>query len=219
MEERMKYSAVLFDLDGTLLYTLEDISDALNRTLVKHGMPPISLDETRANVGNGSARLVERAVPAGTSPEDEKAVLRDYRADYDINCNVKTRPYPEIPALLEKLSAAGAGLAVVSNKPDGAVKSLVSAYFPGIFAVAVGEGPNVRRKPAPDTLLAALDRLGVGREEAVYVGDSEVDIATAANAGLKCVSALWGFRSEEELKEHGAAELISSPLELLNIIR
>lgn len=215
----MKYSAVLFDLDGTLLYTLEDIAAALNRALAGRGMPPRTLEEVRAFVGNGSARLVERAVPQGCGAEETARVLSDYRADYDSNCDVRTRPYPEIPELLRGLSGAGYRLAVVSNKPDGAVKALVEAHFPGMFGVAVGEGPLVRRKPAPDTLLAALGKMGAGPAEAVYVGDSEVDIATAANAGLRCVSALWGFRTRRQLEEAGAAELISSPLELAGLLK
>lgn len=214
----MKYSAVLFDLDGTLLYTLEDIADALNRTLCAHGMQELALDMVRAYVGNGSRRLVERAVPSGSTEETVEGVLRDYRADYDINCNVKTKPYDGITELLEALSARGFKLAVVSNKPDGAVKALAQAHFPGVFSIAVGEGPNVRRKPWPDSVLAAMEKMGVHKEEALYVGDSEVDVQTASNAGVRCVSACWGFRTKEELAEAGATLMIDRPLELLNHI-
>lgn len=214
----MNYSAVLFDLDGTLLYTLRDIADALNRTLRAHGMPERSLEEVRAFVGNGSARLVERAVPEGSVRETAESVLRDYRIDYDKNCNVATKPYDGIPELLEELKGKGYRLAVVSNKPDGAVKELAQAHFPGIFDIAVGESPSVRRKPAPDTLLAAMKELGTMREESVYLGDSEVDIATAKNAGVRCVSACWGFRSREQLTEAGATEIIASPKDFLRSI-
>ena len=214
----MKYSAVLFDLDGTLLYTLEDIADALNRTLCAHGMKELALDMVRAYVGNGSRRLVERAVPSGSTEETVEGVLRDYRADYDINCNVKTKPYDGITELLEALSARGFKLAVVSNKPDGAVKALAQAHFPGVFSIAVGEGSNVRRKPWPDSVLAAMEKMGVQKEEALYVGDSEVDVQTASNAGVRCVSACWGFRTKEELAEAGATLMIDRPLELLNHI-
>ena len=207
----MKYSAVLFDLDGTLLYTLEDIAAALNRTLSAHGMPVLTLDRVRAFVGNGSKRLVELAVPAGTNPASADAVLRDYRADYDNNCNIKTRPYDGIPELLDTLKDRGVKLAVVSNKPDGAVKELSSVHFPGIFSIAVGEGPAVQRKPSPDTVLKAMTELSAGKNETLYVGDSEVDIETARNAGVACVSADWGFRTRQQLIKRARFGL-SAPL-------
>lgn len=145
----MKYSAVLFDLDGTLLYTLEDIAAALNRALSAHGMPTLALDRVCASVGNGSKCLVELAVPAGTDQALADSVLRFYRADYDHNCDIKTRPYDGIPELLDTLKDRGVKLAVVSNKPDGAVKALATAHFPGIFTIAVGRdrgcGANPRR--------------------------------------------------------------------------
>lgn len=215
----MKYSAVLFDLDGTLLYTLEDIAAALNRTLSAHGMPALTLDRVRAFVGSGSKRLVELAVPAGTDRASADAVLYDYRADYDKNCDVKTRPYDGIPELLDTLKDCGVKLAVVSNKPDGAVKALSAAHFPGIFSIAVGEGPSVRRKPAPDTVLAAMSELGAVKDETLYVGDSEVDVETARNAGVACISAGWGFRTRQQLIEAGALRIIGSPSELLNILQ
>lgn len=214
----MKYSAVLFDLDGTLLYTLEDIAAALNRALSAHGMPTLALDRVCASVGNGSKCLVELAVPAGTDQALADSVLRFYRADYDHNCDIKTRPYDGIPELLDTLKDRGVKLAVVSNKPDGAVKALATAHFPGIFTIAVGEGPRVRRKPAPDAVLAAMAELRVEKNTALYVGDSEVDIQTARNAGVACVSAEWGFRTRQQLIEAGAFRIIRSPLELVSII-
>jgi len=214
----MKVSAVLFDLDGTLLNTLTDIAAALNRTLAGRGLPQLTLEEVRAYVGNGSRRLVERAVPAGTADAVTDAVLAAYRADYDKNCDIATRPYAGIPGTLAALKAAGIRLAVVSNKPDGAVKALTDTHFPGIFSSAVGEGPGIRRKPAPDTVLAAMAKLGVSAEETVYVGDSEVDVATAKNAGVPCLSALWGFRTRTQLEEAGAARFLERPEELPELI-
>jgi len=219
MEEWMKFSAVLFDLDGTLLYTLEDIADALNRTLAAHGMPERTLDEVRAFVGNGSARLVELSVPERCSDEERQAVLADYRRDYDRNCDIKTRPYEGITDAMRTLKTMGCRLAVVSNKPDAAVKALAKAHFPGLLESAVGESGKVRRKPSPDTVLAAMEQLGAGRDDTVYVGDSEVDILTAGNAGLPCVSVCWGFRSREELVKAGAAVIVDSPSALAELIK
>jgi phosphoglycolate phosphatase len=218
MEERMKYSAVLFDLDGTLLYTLEDIADALNRTLEKYDMPVRTLDEVRAFVGNGSARLVELSVPADCGDELRQRVLSDYRADYDANCDIKTRPYDGIADAMRALKAGGCRLAVVSNKPDAAVKALSAAHFPGLLESAVGEGGQVRRKPAPDTVLAAMAQLNAGKDCTVYVGDSEVDVLTAKNAGVDCISVCWGFRSRAQLMEAGARRIIDRPDELAGLI-
>ncbi len=214
----MKYSVVLFDLDGTLLNTLDDIRDALNRALKKHGMPPRTPEEVRQFVGNGSARLIKLAVPAECGREETDSVLKDYRADYDTHCDVKTRPYDGVTEAMKQLKKRGCKLAVVSNKPDAAVRSLAEAHFPGLLESAVGEGNGVRRKPAPDTVLAALANMGAKAEDAVYVGDSEVDVATAKNAGLDCVSVCWGFRDRETLMAAGAEKIIAAPCELTGIV-
>lgn len=211
----MKYSAILFDLDGTLLYTLEDITDALNRALETRGFPGRSVEEVRRFVGSGSGKLVERALPGGADGRLVKSVLEEYREDYAAHCNVKTRPYDGIKELLRELGARGIKLGLVSNKPDGAVRELAEAHFPGLFSAVTGERIGTMRKPAPDMVFAAMEEMGIGPEECLYIGDSEVDIATAENAGLPCVSVTWGFRSREELIKNGAAKLIDRPEELL----
>ena len=198
----MKYQAVLFDLDGTLLDTLEDMADALNRTMDSFALPHRSLQEVRSFVGNGARRLIALATGAGGDRLEE--ILAVYKEDYDRNCLVKTAPYPGIMQLLDQLHAAGCLVGIVSNKPDSTVQSLSEALFQGKADIAVGEKAGVRRKPAPDTVLAAMEALGVTRAETVYVGDSEVDIMTARAAGVPCISVTWGFRDRDVLEEAGA---------------
>ena len=198
----MKYQAVLFDLDGTLLNTLEDMADALNRTMDSFALPHRSLQEVRSFVGNGARRLIALATGAGGDRLEE--ILAVYKEDYDRNCLVKTAPYPGIMQLLDQLHAAGCLVGIVSNKPDSTVQSLSEALFQGKADIAVGEKAGVRRKPAPDTVLAAMEALGVTRAETVYVGDSEVDIMTARAAGVPCISVTWGFRDRGMLEEAGA---------------
>ena len=183
-------TGILFDLDGTLLDTLEDLRDAVNYALRCYGYPERTLEEIRCFVGNGARRLIALAVPEGG---DADGVFNTYKAFYDANCRVKTRPYPGIPEALEGLKDYP--LAIVSNKPDSAVKALCADYFPGIYAL--GEAAGCPRKPAPDMVYQAMAAIGV--ERCVYVGDSEVDILTANNAGVPCLSVLWGFRHREEL--------------------
>ena len=198
----MKYQAVLFDLDGTLLDTLEDMADALNRTMDSFALPHRSLQEVRSFVGNGARRLIALATGAGGDRLEE--ILAVYKEDYDRNCLVKTAPYPGIMQLLDQLHAAGCLVGIVSNKPDSTVQSLSEALFQGKADIAVGEKAGVRRKPAPDTVLAAMEALGVTRAETVYVGDSEVDIMTARAAGVPCISVTWGFRDRDVLEDAGA---------------
>ena len=213
-----KKKAVIFDLDGTLLYTLEDLKNAVNYALREKGMPQRTLDEVRRFVGNGVRLLMERAVPDGAdNPQFEEtfAIFKEY---YDAHCNDNTSAYDGIMDLLEELKTRGISMAIVSNKIDSAVKALDKLYFKDYMTAAIGEMEGVRRKPAPDTALKAMKELGVTPEEAIYVGDSDVDIATAKNAGLECVSVTWGFRDEEFLKENGATHLIDSPSELLKYV-
>jgi len=212
------FDTVIFDLDGTLLNTLDDLADSVNFALAANGMPRRSVDEVRRFVGNGVGRLMTLAVPEGTPPEAEAKVLADFRAHYLHNMENKTAPYPGIPTLLQALGTRGFRLAVVSNKFDGAVKDLCRSYFPGLLPVAIGESPGVARKPAPDTVFRALEELGADREWAVYVGDSDVDIETARNAGLSCISVSWGFRDEEFLRAHGAAVIVDTPEALLEYL-
>ena len=212
----MKYKAILFDMDGTVLDTLCDLNAAVNRALAEFGYSPQTPDETRRYVGNGSRRLLELSVPAGTAGETVERMLAWYLPYYNAHANDATRPYDGIPELLAALRDAGIPLAVVSNKPDRTVRELSAIHFPGLLEVAVGENEagGVRRKPWPDTLLTAADALGVEAEDCLYVGDSEVDVLTSARAGMDCASVLWGFRSREELQAAGAKMLFETPEEL-----
>ena len=198
----MKYKAILFDLDGTLLDTLEDMADALNRTMDRFALPRRSLREVRSFVGNGARRLVELA--AGAEDTRLEEILSVYKEDYDRNYLIKTAPYPGIMALLDRLHEAGCLVGIVSNKPDSTVQSLSDALFEGNADISVGEKAGIRRKPAPDTVLAAMEALGVSKAETVYVGDSEVDVMTARAAGVPCISVTWGFRDRDVLEEAGA---------------
>lgn len=198
------YKTAIFDLDGTLLNTLEDLAASVNAALEKNGKPVRSLSEVKSFVGNGIRRLIERAVPAGTSLAETEQIFADFKEYYAKHCNDKTKPYPGLVELLEKLSLEGYQLAIVSNKADNAVKVLNQIYFEKFITTAIGERAGIRKKPAPDTVLEALEELKVSKEDAVYIGDSEVDIQTAENAGLPCISVLWGFRDEEFLKKNGA---------------
>ena len=198
--------AVIFDLDGTLLNTLEDLMDATNAALQAFGYPERSLQEIRQFVGNGAARLLELAVPAGA---DSVPVLAFFREYYDAHCRIKTGPYLGILEVLTQI-ANNYPVAIVSNKPDAAVKALCADYFPGIFAL--GEHPGCPRKPAPDMVQKAM--AAIGATDCVYVGDSEVDVATAKNAGVPCISVLWGFRDRDLLEQVGATQFCVTPEEL-----
>ena len=197
----MKYTCAIFDLDGTLLNTLDDLKNAVNAALAKRGYPARTLDEVRLFVGNGVARLIERAVPEGTSAAETAAILADFRDYYNAHINVETHPYAGVAALLGKLRAAGVKIGVNSNKYDAAVQLLMNDHFPGLFDKAVGESETVPKKPSPigvETLLKALDAYA---ESAVYIGDSGVDEQTAKNAGLPFIWVSWGFRRKEELPD------------------
>ena len=192
-------TAVLFDLDGTLLDTLEDLKDAVNHALRVHGYPERSLNEVRCFVGNGAYRLNRLAAPETASEEEVQDLFATFRSYYGENCQIKTRSYPGSPEVLERLKGKYP-LAIVSNKPDSAVKTLCADYFPGIYAL--GEAADCPRKPAPDMVYKAMAVLGA--ETCIYVGDSEVDVLTAKNAGVPCISVLWGFRDRQELEKAGA---------------
>lgn len=212
------YQTAIFDLDGTLLNTLEDLADSVNYALALIGFPARTLDEIRCFVGNGIASLIHKAIPDGTSPTAEAACLSSFRAHYLINMDHKTAPYPGILPLLDELTAKGFHLAVVSNKFDGAVKRLCQTYFGSRIPVAIGESAGVSKKPAPDTVLNALKKLKVSPQGAVYIGDSDTDILTARNAGLPCISVSWGFRSAAFLQEHGASLLVDTPTALCTVL-
>lgn len=202
---------ILFDLDGTLLDTLDDLVDSVNYALAQYGYPQRTKDEIRSFIGNGAAMLAKLSAPEGV---DYEPVLRAFQAYYKTHSQIKTGPYPGIMEALAELRAEYP-VAVVSNKPDPAVKSLCADYFGDVFAL--GERADCPRKPAPDMLYKAMEHLGV--DKAVYVGDSEVDAVTAKNAGMPCVSVLWGFRTEEEIRQHGGNIFCNDPRKLPEIIR
>ncbi len=211
-------TTVIFDLDGTLLYTIEDLTDGVNYALNKFGYPLKTVEEVTRYVGNGIKMLIVRCIPNGEDNPDFNRVLAEFRTYYSENCMIKTRPYDGIPELIEELSAKNIKIAIVSNKNDVAVKRLCEKYFPEHIKTAVGERDGVKRKPAPDSVFAAVAELGSSIDESVYVGDSEVDIKTAANAGMDAVLVDWGFRSRELLESLGADVIISKPDQLLTVL-
>lgn len=210
------YNTFIFDLDGTLLNTLDDLAASVNYALRTHGMPERTLDEVRSFVGNGVRLLMERAIPEGSANPRFEETFATFRAYYMEHSLDTTRPYDGIPEMIHALKQRGCRLAVVSNKFYAATQELIRHFFPEI-TVAIGEheAEGIRKKPAPDTVFEALRQLGVGKEKAVYVGDSDVDLQTAHNSGLPCISVLWGFRNRDFLLAHGATTFISRPEELL----
>ena len=210
------YNTFIFDLDGTLLNTLDDLAASVNYALRTHGMPERTLDEVRSFVGNGVRLLMERAIPEGSANPRFEETFATFRAYYMEHSLDTTRPYDGIPEMIHALKQRGCRLAVVSNKFYAATQELIRHFFPEI-TVAIGEheAEGIRKKPAPDTVFEALRQLGVGKEKAVYVGDSDVDLQTARNSGLPCISVLWGFRNRDFLLAHGATTFISHPEELL----
>ena len=214
----MAYKAVLFDMDGTVLDTLRDLSDAINYSLAQFGLPEVSVDKVRRSVGNGAQKLVSRVVPEGTDPALTARVLAFYMPWYDAHCRVKTCPYPGVVALMERLKARGVKLAIISNKPDPAVRELADFFFPDLLETAVGESAAVRRKPNPDAVLAAAAQMGLEAGDCVYVGDSEVDVQTGRNAGMDVIAVAWGFRCEEELRRAGAERIARDARELETLI-
>ena len=212
------YKALVFDLDGTLLDTIGDLAAAVNHALSIHGYPTHPTETVLGMVGNGVASLVARALPGGEENPDFPTVLTDFRAYYELHKDDTTAPYPGILPMLARLRAAGCRMAIVSNKFDRAVKALAYRFFHDTVKVAIGEKEGVARKPAPDGVFAALSELGVPPGEAVYIGDSEVDILTAHNAGLTCLSVGWGFRTEAALLAAGAERVYKPPEALLEHI-
>ena len=212
------YKLAVFDMDGTILDTLEDLKDSVNYALAKCGYPQRTYDEVRRFVGNGIRKLIERAVPEGVSVSDIDRVHEVFTGHYKVHCADKTKAYDGIKPLLEELRSKGIKTAVVSNKADYGVQELCREYFDGLFDYAVGEREGIRRKPAPDSVNEALRVLGIPKSEAVYIGDSDADYETAVNAGLPCISVLWGFRDEEFLRSKGASLFVHEPSEILNIV-
>ena len=209
-----QYDTYIFDLDGTLLSTLDDLAASCNYALRTHHMPERTTEEVRMFVGNGVKKLMERAIPGGLSNpyfDDTYATFRQHYMQHNLDT---THPYPGIMTLLQTLRDEGKRVAVVSNKFYAATRELCQHFFGSLVPVAIGEREDIRKKPAPDTVLEALRELGAPKEGAVYIGDSDVDIMTARNCGMPCVSVLWGFRDRDFLLAHGATTLIASPGEM-----
>ena len=214
----MKYETVIFDLDGTLLDTLDDLADATNRTMEHFGFPKRSREEIRSFVGNGIAKLVERAIPGGTDNPKYEEALAWQKEYYNDHCLEKTVPYPGIMDLLKKLYEQGYKLGIVSNKPQPSVERLTQIFFRDYISISVGDKKGVARKPAPDSVLEAVRQLGSTLEKSIYVGDSEVDIQTADNAGIACIAVSWGFRDYEQLRQAQAVHICKNSQQLLDMI-
>lgn len=210
--------AVIFDLDGTLLNTLDDLADSTNYALSKFGYPTRTIEEVRQFVGNGVAKLIERAIPEGKNNSNFEKCLSIFKENYAKNMYNKTAPYNGIIEMLSNLKSKGIKIAVVSNKFDLAVKELCKKYFEGFidFAAGENEAQGIKKKPAPDTVISVLNEFNFAPEDAVYVGDSDVDIMTAKNSKMPCISVTWGFRDEKFLLENGATILINAPSEIYN---
>lgn len=211
-------NTIIFDLDGTLLNTLTDLANSVNFAMERYGFPPHSEDDVRRMVGNGVAVLIERAIPDGRSNPYYKDCLNDFQEHYEQHRKDFTKPFPGVMDFLEEASASGYKLAVVSNKFDLAVKELCKDFFTPYITTAIGESSKTRRKPAPDTVFAAMKELQSSPEQCVYVGDSDVDIATAGNSGIPCISVSWGFRSREFLIAHGADRIADTVDDLKKFI-
>ena len=213
-----EYDIYVFDLDGTLLDTLDDLTNSVNAALEHEGLPVHTREEIRGFVGNGVRLLMERSIPGGASHPSFDKVFAFFRRHYMEHGADNTRPYPGIMPLLNQLRERGKKIVVVSNKFYDATRSLCSEYFGELVDVAVGEREGIRKKPAPDLVNEAFRQLGVSQDDslsAVYIGDSDVDIDTAKNSHLPCISVLWGFRSREFLLDHGATTFVSDPMEIL----
>lgn len=212
----MKYSAYIFDLDGTLLDTICDLTASCNYALRIHNMPERSVEEVRMMVGNGVKKLMERAVPGGQSNPDFESAYEDFRKHYLVHSLDTTQPYPGVLPVLSEMSRRGAKMAVVSNKFYAATQGLVEHFFGHLIHVAIGQRDDIRKKPAPDTIIEAMRQLDVSSGESVYVGDSDVDILTARNSHMPCLSVSWGFRDRQFLVDHGAIILLDEPRQLLD---
>lgn len=214
-----KINTVIFDMDGTVLNTLDDLTDSVNFVLDRFGMPKRSKEEYRQFFGNGIRYALKCAAMPQTSDEVIDEMIPIFKEHYDAHCLDKTGPYDGITDLMRELGKQGYKMAIVSNKIDSAVKELNERFFSSYISVAIGEKPGVLRKPNPDMVYEALNELGSSKDEAVYVGDSEVDLLTAANAGLPCISVLWGFRDREFLIEKGATVFVNKPDEIISLLK
>lgn len=214
----MPIKTVIFDMDGTLLYTLEDLTDSTNYALKQFGFPERTIDEVRNFVGNGVGLLIERAIPDGRNNPNFEECLKVFKEHYSKNMYNKTKPYDGVIEMLKKLKSEGYKIAIVSNKFDSAVKDLCKRYFRGLIDAAVGQRDNIAKKPAPDSVNEVISELNSDKSECIYVGDSDVDIQTAENAELGCISVVWGYKDIDFLYKNGASVLVYSPEEIPEII-
>lgn len=216
----MNIELIIFDLDGTLLNTLEDLADSTNFALTRLNYPTRTIEEIRNFVGNGVAKLIERAIPNGRNNPDFENCLAIFKDNYSKNKYNKTAPYNGITELLKNLKNKNYKIAVVSNKFDAAVKELCDKYFPNLIDIAIGENEanGIKKKPAPDTIFQALNILNTKTKNAIYVGDSDVDIMSAKNSNMQCISVTWGFRDETFLKKHGATHIVNTPQEIIEFL-
>lgn len=214
----MEIKAVIFDLDGTLTDTLADLTNSVNHALSEFGFPKRSADEVRSFVGNGVRRLISLSVPYGTSENVCEECLDAFKAHYEKNSCVNTKPYNGINEVLESLKNKGIKTAVVTNKIHWAAEEIVSHFFEGFIDVTAGQVDGVAQKPEPDGIFFVLEKLGISKENAVYVGDSEVDCITAHNACIPCIGVTWGFRDREILEENGADFIVDTPAEILKCV-
>lgn len=213
-----KYKAIIWDMDGTLLDTLDDLKDSMNAALTEFGLPQRTRDEIRSSVGNGIMRLVELSVPGGKEHSQFEEIFSFFKEHYGKNCRNKTKAYDGLEKLLPELKAGGLRMAIVSNKIDSAVKELAGIYFGETIDVAIGETIGNRKKPYPDMVIEAMRILNAESGDTVYIGDSEVDLKTAKNSGLDCISVSWGFRSKQELQALGAKTIVDKPEELADFL-
>lgn len=213
-----RYKAVIFDLDGTLLNTLEDLTDAVNHVMRQFNYPEHTIEEIRSFVGNGIKLLIERSLPYGKDNPEFDKVFSEFKSYYTSHCQIKTRPYDGIMELISSLKEQGYKLAIVSNKNQSAVTELNNIYFSDYISTAIGEKEGVRKKPAPDTVIKALNELGISSDDAVYVGDSDVDRETAKNSDMDCISVTWGFRERKLLESLKPYAIIDKPDELFNYV-
>lgn len=214
----MKYKIVIFDLDGTILNTIEDLTDSVNHALKINNLPERTLEEVQSFVGNGIHKLIERAVPTSRKDDIEK-VFEDFKKHYFVHYAEKTKPYEGIKELLSELKKKGLLLAVVSNKADSAVQVLCKKYFGDAFDMAIGDRPDIHKKPSTDGINMILSSLNVEPELALFIGDSDVDIQTARNAEMKMIAVAWGFRDADFLIQNGAENIVHSPEQILEYIQ
>ena len=214
----MKYEAIVFDLDGTLLYTLEDLRDSVNYALAAHNLPQQTMEQINAHVGNGVRRLVEQSISDGENHPGFEEIFAMFKEHYARHCCDKTRPYDGIIPVLEKLKAEGIRTAVITNKFQSAAEDVCDRYFPGLLTKVFGEIPGTPRKPAPDIVFKALAALNVPLEKAIMFGDSETDEKTAQNAKIDHYAVLWGFRSRKQLEIAGARRFLEKPEEIVSVV-